>query len=1050
MKKEHYDIFISYRREGGSETAKLLQESLKKMGYRVFLDIESLRSGAFNEQLYQVIEEVEDVLVVLPENALDRCSDQKDWLRLEIEHAHANGKNIVPIMLRGFVFPEELPDSIDFIRFQNGPSQAPMEYYDNFVDRIAKNYLKSKPYSRKKIIGAAAASVLLVLAAVFFMLNGRFSKIKGGTLSADAFKEWASDDKLNQIITEVSILDTTKDAPAGAKDLSEALDESVLGWRKGSVLYLAGNKGIAAPQDCSFLFSEKGVEKNEELSWSKLVKITGAENLNTANTKNMYAMFCYCSKMESIDVSEWDTALVENMGWMFGGCKSLHELDVSKWKTQNVIWMNSIFCDCSSLELIDVSNWDISSVKDMAAMFKNCTNLTNLGEKNISEWDTSAAETIHSLFFNCPNLQTLDVSDWDTSSLKNMCQAFRDCTSLTSLGDKNVSEWNTGSVKTMFSAFYNCPKLHSIDVSRWDTSAADNMGWMFGGCKALASLDVSGFKTQNVTNMSGMFSECNNLKTLEVSSWNTAKVGELPEDKANDETYKGGMNYMFKNCSSLTSLGEKGVGDWTVSEKTGTYKMFAGTRWENNPPIHSPGTLSKQKLTEWASAETTRRNSIEKIVFLNSIQEAPEDAMDFSEEQDRGVLAWLEGKTLYIAGAKRIFAPKDCSYLFSDKEAKNDNYAKWSALTSIENADILITADVENMEGMLYSCINLKTIDVSRWETSNVKNMYMMFASCESLEEVDVSGFHTANVTTMAGMFLGCKKLISFGKKGLSDWDTGAVNNMYALFYNCEALKNVDVSNWNTGKVKDMGLMFRFCKSLEELDVSRWDTQSVNKLNLTFADCSSLKRIDVSKWKTDNATTTYGLFYKCSSLSSLGEDGVGAWNTGKITDMSFMFRDCGNLTSLGENSVSGWKTGAVTNMAEMFLNCRKLQTIDVSGWDTSGVDNMGWMFKGCKSLTSLDVSRFDTGKVINMASMFEGCEKLESLDVSGWNTENVGLIPEDKADNNEYKGSMVNMFKDCSSLTSLGETGVSSWKISDKASTSGMFTGTIWEDNPPI
>ena len=68
-----YQIFVSYRREGGESLAALLYERLTRMGYRVFYDVESLRSGDFNEKLLGVIEKCEDVLVVLPPNGLDRC-----------------------------------------------------------------------------------------------------------------------------------------------------------------------------------------------------------------------------------------------------------------------------------------------------------------------------------------------------------------------------------------------------------------------------------------------------------------------------------------------------------------------------------------------------------------------------------------------------------------------------------------------------------------------------------------------------------------------------------------------------------------------------------------------------------------------------------------------------------------------------------------------------------------------------------------------------------------------------------------------------------------
>lgn len=162
--QKKYDVFISYRRDGGAETAKHLRDSLVEKGYRVFYDIESLRSGPFNEELYRVIENAKDVLVVLPENGLDRCADENDWVRLEIQHAKACGKNIVPIMLKGFRFPDDLPESIDFLRYQSG-LEANIEYYDAFIARI-EEFLTSRhriPASKRWIPGLAICILLLGL-----------------------------------------------------------------------------------------------------------------------------------------------------------------------------------------------------------------------------------------------------------------------------------------------------------------------------------------------------------------------------------------------------------------------------------------------------------------------------------------------------------------------------------------------------------------------------------------------------------------------------------------------------------------------------------------------------------------------------------------------------------------------------------------------------------------------------------------------------------------------------------------------------------------------
>lgn len=44
-KQVKYDVFISYRRDGGESTAKILRDKLSELGYQVFFDVESLRSG---------------------------------------------------------------------------------------------------------------------------------------------------------------------------------------------------------------------------------------------------------------------------------------------------------------------------------------------------------------------------------------------------------------------------------------------------------------------------------------------------------------------------------------------------------------------------------------------------------------------------------------------------------------------------------------------------------------------------------------------------------------------------------------------------------------------------------------------------------------------------------------------------------------------------------------------------------------------------------------------------------------------------------------------
>ena len=155
---EAYDVFISYRRAGGESLACLIAERLRRQEVRVFYDVESLRSGKFNEMIFRVIEKCADVIVVLPPNSLDRCRDPEDWVRKEVAFAIAKGKNIIPVIMRGFEFPEDLPEEIAELKNFNGIT-ANMEYFDASFQKLM-SMLKSNRSSlldRLKTLGLPEA-----------------------------------------------------------------------------------------------------------------------------------------------------------------------------------------------------------------------------------------------------------------------------------------------------------------------------------------------------------------------------------------------------------------------------------------------------------------------------------------------------------------------------------------------------------------------------------------------------------------------------------------------------------------------------------------------------------------------------------------------------------------------------------------------------------------------------------------------------------------------------------------------------------------------------
>lgn len=482
---------------------------------------------------------------------------------------------------------------------------------------------------------------------------------------------------------------------------------------------------------------------------------------------------------------------------------------------------------------------------------------------------------------------------------------------------------------------------------------------------------------------------------------------------------------------------------------------------ENTLAVHRE---AGKEVTPQSSAfgTTVTREQVKTITVLYSIQNAPEDAVDVSQQQNGKVLAWTvpngELYDLYLAAEGGIYAPADSMQLFGyftnvQKIEFNgvfftDNVVDASGMfykdEKLVEMDVsgFRTANMTNMSFMFSYCYLLEKLDVSCFDTAKVTDMNTMFQRCESLRTLDVSGFDTANVTDMQYMFNGVKYVPVLDVSG---FDTAKVTNMMCMFHECGAVKELDVSGFDTDKVTSMAAMFRGCAAVEELDISGFDTTKVNNMNSMFSgctslqiltvspdintvrvtdmeamfrDCATLKALDVSGFDTANVISMDSMFSGCQSLLKLD---VAGFDTKNVSDMGFMFSQCNALTAL---DVSGFNTAKVTDMECMFQDCRNVTALAVDNFNTREVQNMGRMFLDCSSLQSLNVSRFRTEKVEDMQYMFAGCSGLRELDVSGFATGRVTT--------------MEGMFENCWGLSYLKLTRFNTANVQSMAK---MFSG---------
>ncbi len=91
-------VFIGYRRDQvGKLQARLLQQALERQGWDVFLDVDSLDAGAWEEQIARQIRSRPNFILLLTPGALDRCASEDDFLRREYELAKSARRNLVPV-----------------------------------------------------------------------------------------------------------------------------------------------------------------------------------------------------------------------------------------------------------------------------------------------------------------------------------------------------------------------------------------------------------------------------------------------------------------------------------------------------------------------------------------------------------------------------------------------------------------------------------------------------------------------------------------------------------------------------------------------------------------------------------------------------------------------------------------------------------------------------------------------------------------------------------------------------------------------------------------
>lgn len=136
-----------------------------------------------------------------------------------------------------------------------------------------------------------------------------------------------------------------------------------------------------------------------------------------------------------------------------------------------------------------------------------------------------------------------------------------------------------------------------------------------------------------------------------------------------------------------------------------------------------------------------------------------------------------------------------------------------SLLKGKKNLNFIDVSEITDMTNLFFEInrkIQVREIDISKWDVHNVKSMYGMFFNCWRFKS-DLKNWDVSNVENMKQMFYDCNDFTS----DLSEWDVSKVKDMEDMFFNCNSFDS-DLSKWNVKNVKNMDQMFDYCGELNK------------------------------------------------------------------------------------------------------------------------------------------------------------------------------------------------------------------------------------------
>lgn len=521
------------------------------------------------------------------------------------------------------------------------------------------------------------------------------------------------------------------------------------------------------------------------------------------------------------------------------------------------------------------------------------------------------------LFYNLNNLKNIDLNHIDTSQVTNMNNMFEECNSLENI---NLTNFNTSNVTTMYGMFNGCTSLKNISFLSFNTLKLTDTSYMFNNCENITNLDLSSFDLSSLKNYSNMF-------------YGMSLLAELKTPKASSD-YE---IVLPKKMYDILDNGYTSLTNATPTETILKLPNMLNKATEFNIKIKTLAGNSE------ASSSTKDENikAIKRVLELPNIELEKDNILSLPNSTEP-LYVWYEEETInYYTAASKIYLPTEATYMFAN-------------LTNLKSIDLSIfdSSQVVYMSYMFYNCNNLLSIDLSNFDLSKVKSATSVFDGTTSLISLN-----TPKVNANVKILLAKHLYDSSGKEYTKI--TNDLNSSILLESKTSII---------SGQA--------FNERIKRLAGNSVATYSNNDRNITeIRHSQSLPDIELDENNIISSEDSSRLIY--------------AWY------------DEGVIYYYTEAS----RIYLSNNSSYMFSNLKVLTNVDLDIINTGNVTNMGYMFDGCEKLISLNLSNFDMSKVIITDYMLNGLSSLGELNTPKVITNQTITLPHPMYDiqNNKYE-----------------------------------------------